>query len=108
MMILASCESNQSSARLYALHCEGQENPLGIDRQQPQLQWKIRDGRRGAAQTAYQVLVASSPALLSADQGDLWDSGLRSRPNRSTSPMKAPPGQRTNLFLEGKDQGPCG
>ncbi len=77
MMILASCESNQSSARLYALHCEGQENPLGIDRQQPQLQWKIRDGRRGAAQTAYQVLVASSPALLSADQGDLWDSGLR-------------------------------
>ena len=31
--------------------------------------------RRGAKQTAYQVLVASSPEHLAADQGDLWDSG---------------------------------
>ncbi len=63
--------------KLYALQCEGQENPMGVDRQQPMLQWKINDARRGAAQTAYQVLVASTPELLAGDQGDLWDSGKR-------------------------------
>ena len=30
---------------------------------------------RGVSQHAYQVLVASSPEMLKADQGDLWDSG---------------------------------
>jgi alpha-L-rhamnosidase len=30
---------------------------------------------RGIKQTAYQVLVASTPELLAKDQGDLWDSG---------------------------------
>ncbi len=29
----------------------------------------------GAKQTAYQVLVASTPEKLAADEGDLWDSG---------------------------------
>jgi alpha-L-rhamnosidase len=35
----------------------------------------MHDPRRGAKQTAYQVLVASTPEKLAADQGDLWDSG---------------------------------
>ena len=35
----------------------------------------MHDARRGARQTAYQVLVASTPEKLAADQGDLWDSG---------------------------------
>ena len=35
----------------------------------------MHDARRGAKQTAYQVLVASTPEKLAADQGDLWDSG---------------------------------
>ena len=30
---------------------------------------------RGAAQTAWQILVASSPAALAENRGDLWDSG---------------------------------
>ncbi len=62
------------------LRCEYRDNPLGIDAQKPRLAWKIEDKiqtpeTRNQKQTAYQVLVASSPALLSQDQGDLWDSG---------------------------------
>jgi len=38
---LPSCDSGQSPVRVYDLECEGQENPLGIDRLQPSLQWKI-------------------------------------------------------------------
>jgi hypothetical protein len=61
------------------LRCEYLENPLGIDVAKPRLSWKLETGdlkpERGIKQTAYQVLVASTPELLAKDQGDLWDSG---------------------------------
>jgi hypothetical protein len=57
------------------LRCEYRENPIGIDFEKPSLFWKIASEGRGVRQTAYQVLVASTPELLAADKGDLWDSG---------------------------------
>lgn len=57
------------------LRCEYLQDPLGIDVVEPRLSWIVTSDRRGARQTAYQILVASSPELLSNDQGDLWDSG---------------------------------
>jgi len=61
------------------LRCEYLKDPLGIDVAKPRLSWKLETGdlkpERGIKQTAYQVLVASTPELLAKDQGDLWDSG---------------------------------
>lgn len=57
-----------------ALECEGVSNPA-IDVKVPQLSWKLNDSRQGAAQTGYQILVASSPEKLAVEKGDLWDSG---------------------------------
>ena len=57
------------------LQCEYLENPLGIDPAQPRLGWVVESSQRAQAETAYQVLVASSEALLKANTGDLWDSG---------------------------------
>jgi alpha-L-rhamnosidase len=70
-----SCNKAESPAIVKDLQCESQVNPLGIDREKPLLQWKLKDERRGAAQTAWQVLAASSAELLNKDMGDLWDSG---------------------------------
>jgi hypothetical protein len=61
-----------------ALRCEYLENPLGIDIPRPRLSWRlsIRDAtERGQRQTAYQVLVASTPEALARETGDRWDSG---------------------------------
>jgi len=66
--------------------CEYLSNPLGIDAGKPRLSWKIAGSKsnatspqaeipRGLRQTAYQILVASTPDLLAKNQGDLWDSG---------------------------------
>ncbi len=49
--------------------------PLGIDTAQPRLGWRLASDTRADAQTAYQILVASTADLLSVDTGDLWDSG---------------------------------
>lgn len=57
------------------LRCEYLVNPLGIDVVEPRLSWTLESGRRGQMQTAYRILVASSPKLLDKDTGDLWDSG---------------------------------
>ena len=66
------------AASLADLRCEYRTDPLGIDVAHPRLSWVIEDLKsetRGRKQTAYQVLVASTPELLAKDQGDLWDSG---------------------------------
>jgi alpha-L-rhamnosidase len=57
------------------LRCEYQKDPLGIDVVKPRLSWIVKSDERGEKQTAYQVLVASTPETLANEQGDLWDSG---------------------------------
>ncbi|KAF0095990.1 MAG: alpha-L-rhamnosidase [Puniceicoccaceae bacterium 5H] len=42
---------------------------------QPEFGWIVNDPQRGAIQSACQILVASSPAKLAEDTGDVWDSG---------------------------------
>jgi len=55
--------------------CEFLENPIGIDLPRPRLSWVLESGRRGARQTAWQIIAATTPEKLGGDEGDLWDSG---------------------------------
>src|SRR5580700_2316318 len=71
----ALCISYASAEPVKNLRCEYLVNPLGIHETSPRFTWIIDSARRGAKQTAYQVLVASSPEKLKRMQGDLWDSG---------------------------------
>jgi alpha-L-rhamnosidase len=64
----------QSNIAAVKLRTEYLENPIGIDNKNPQFSWLLNDGRRGAVQTAYQLLVASSAQELQSNQGDIWDS----------------------------------
>ena len=57
------------------LRCEYNPDPLGIDAARPRLSWIVQSDERGQRQTAYRVLVASSPDVLAQDRGNLWDSG---------------------------------
>lgn len=63
---------------VYDLKVEHLQNPIALDAQRPRLSWKVEvedDQIRDLQQQSYRVLVASSPQLLTADKGDLWDSG---------------------------------
>jgi hypothetical protein len=57
------------------LRAGGQINPLGFDDPRPGLSWRVESTGRGARQTAYRVLVASSTEQLTKGSGDLWDTG---------------------------------
>lgn len=63
------------AATVDTLRCEFLENPQGIDSFEPRLSWMQESTERGALQSGWQVLVASSAVGLESNQGDLWDSG---------------------------------
>jgi len=75
--VLVSCSTmlDVSSPKVKALKCEYQQNPLGVEKLRPRLNWQLQSPFRGAKQTAYHILVASSPAKLKKGKADLWDSG---------------------------------
>jgi alpha-L-rhamnosidase len=54
------------------LRCEYLENPMGVDVKQPRFFWVLEHTERGQAQSAYQVIVSTDPAIAA---GDVWDSG---------------------------------
>ena len=64
-----------AAAAVGDLRSEYRVDPQGMDCLKPRLSWVIGSNRRGELQTAYQVLVASTPERLARDEGDLWDSG---------------------------------
>ena len=57
------------------LKTEQLSNPMGIDTASPRLGWQLESDKQNVMQTAYHILVASSPELLAQDKGDIWDSG---------------------------------
>ena len=59
-----------------ALQTDNLTNPLGIDDPAPRFSWQLQDPTNGAAQTSYQIQVASSAELLRQNTADIWSSGV--------------------------------
>jgi alpha-L-rhamnosidase len=72
LFLLAQARADLTVSKL---RCEYLVDPIGIDEIHPRLSWVVSSAERGEKQTAWQILVASSPEALAANQGDLWDSG---------------------------------
>ena len=65
-LIVCSCGSKSDKSYLTDLSVEYMSEPQGIDIASPRFGWKIGSDSYGAAQTAYRIEVAESPAMLSA------------------------------------------
>lgn len=74
VFFLFSFSLNAQSTFIDDLRCEYKKEPLGIGHPNPRLSWKIKSAEPAQVQTAWQVLVASSPRLLSSGRADMWDS----------------------------------
>lgn len=72
---------SQAAARLVpptALTCDHQMNPLAVAAENPLFGWMLAErdeSARGVRQSAWRILVSSSPDILARNIGDLWDSG---------------------------------
>ena len=74
LFLLLSISPVFAAIQPVGLKCEYSINPLGVDVASPRLSWRLESKERGQRQAAYEILVASSEAVLRKDKGDLWDS----------------------------------
>ena len=65
--------ANTSDLTPVNLRTEYKVNPT-IDAAKPRLSWELQSNIRGQMQTAYQIMVASSPEKLAAGKADIWNS----------------------------------
>jgi alpha-L-rhamnosidase len=73
--LAAQVDAGSAPVRAATLRCEYLVEPLGIGERRPRLTWTFEAKRRGEVQSAYRVIVASSPEALARREGDLWDTG---------------------------------
>jgi len=75
ILLLAGFRSRAESLEPVNLQCEFRTNPSGLDVPQPQLSWQVKSVERNQAQSASEILVASSKEQLRKNHADCWDSG---------------------------------
>ncbi len=79
ILLLNSCMEQKSDRyndiTFSKLLTDNRIDPLGIDNINPGFTWIAESGIPGNNQTAYQILVSSTPFLLDKNEGDIWDSG---------------------------------
>jgi hypothetical protein len=77
IILMLSAQGLHAAITPVNLKCGSWINPLGIDDPNPRLSWQVvstSSTERAQAETAYEIQVASSAALLTGNTPDLWDS----------------------------------
>ncbi|MBO4741593.1 MAG: alpha-L-rhamnosidase N-terminal domain-containing protein, partial [Bacteroidales bacterium] len=74
-LLLLAAFQVRAALTAYDLRCELLHQPCGINTTTPALSWKLTQDHNGVRQSAYQILAATRPELLSEDKADLWNSG---------------------------------
>jgi alpha-L-rhamnosidase len=77
LMLLSLTLSLTMAAHAVPVHlrCEAVNNPLGIDVANPHLSWQSDSSERNWMQTAYQIVVSTSPSATFDAAAKVWDSG---------------------------------
>lgn len=88
--------------KVSGLTCEYLTDPLSVEARHPRLAWKITDdrhSRHNLTQTAYRIIVASSPEKLQAGEADIWDSGKIESPQSAQVEYNGTdPGSHTRCY----------
>ncbi|KAB2815342.1 MAG: hypothetical protein F9K10_04870, partial [Paludibacter sp.] len=72
-VVLSNCVPDRDQLEANDLSCEYFSNPLGVESASPMLGWKIYSPKNGMLQTAYRILVADEPDLLTEEKATCWD-----------------------------------
>lgn len=95
LLALTACDNLEVDS----LKCEHLVNPVAIDNTDPMLSWKLHSDRNGSEQSAYQILAATDPSLLSEKKADLWNSGkVASGQSINVSYGGRPLGSRSQVY----------
>ena len=76
LLCLLSCAPRKADFEITDLRCEYLMNPVGLDVIAPRLSWKMHTTRKGAMQSSYHIMAATSEELLQKETPDLWDTKM--------------------------------
>jgi alpha-L-rhamnosidase len=74
LSLCITLKAQTTALQVAELHCQSSKNPLGVESKNPVLSWQTSSNLRGAAQLAYQILVADNEEKLRQNIGNIWDS----------------------------------
>ena len=79
-LVNLEAKTKKASAKVSVtnLRTERLENPMSLDTPTPRFGWQITSDAQGVLQTAYHIIVASTPEKAAALEGDLWDATVNS------------------------------
>ena len=89
-MFVSACGSISNATPVHLL-TDQRFNPLGIDNTRPSLSWQSDAATRNWKQSAYRILVASTPDRLKVGSADVWDSGRIASSESIAIPYDGPP-----------------
>lgn len=72
-LFLSILNAQNSFCKIENLNCDHLANPIGIDNPNPRLSWRLYDTRKGAKQTAYQVIVDTDSLSVADGKGNTWN-----------------------------------
>ena len=72
------------------LLCESLASPDCIDLANPRMSWQLSSRLRNTMQSAYRIIVSSSPENAAKNTGDLWDSQKQASANSILIPYEGP------------------
>ena len=73
---MCSCDTTVDSTLSFTgLYTERMVCPVGLENTDPGFTWMLESGEESRTQSAYHILVASDPGLLSEPKADIWNSG---------------------------------
>jgi len=75
LLLLGLLQTATASAKISVtqLRTERLVNPMSLNTATPRFGWQITSDRRDVLQTAYHIIVASTPEKAAQREGDLWD-----------------------------------
>lgn len=90
VLLFISFFSN-AQVQVQNLLIEQQANPVGIATLRPAISWQLVSDERNVKQDFYEILIASSKARLSENNGDVWSSGAVNSSKTSRIPYGGKP-----------------
>ena len=100
VLAMLACQPaySQGTAQVTGMRCEYLSGPIGVDDAHPRLSWMMADSSRGAAQTAYRVIVGKDSSSVGRLAGTAWDSKKQSRAGNLVTYQGSPLEPFTNYF----------
>lgn len=89
IVVMAGQQITESKAVPVQLQCNYRVNPIGIGNSTPNFSWQLKTDESNWLQSAYQIIVASTPELLTPEKCDVWNSGKVNAGESVCIPFKA-------------------